>query len=319
MGVIRTRLGLPADATAAWPMPQAAIALDARLAAIARASRSVDVQTYLLADDGVGRLMLRALADAALRGVRVRLLVDDIHTAGLDPLLLGLAVHPNVEVRLFNPFANGRSSSIGRLMALAGDFDRLDHRMHNKLFVVDGQVAVVGGRNLADAYFLRGRNSNFLDVDMLLVGAVVPSLSASFDRYWNSEQAYDLHAVADPARRLAFAAQDIRKATFDRRTGGVAAPVPPPHDEFGVEPFSVQLAAGRFRFTPVHESSVLADAPEKMRTTPAAGTETVSRRFVDRLDEARREVVIFSPYFVPNAHMIERLRLLRSQGVPCAS
>jgi phosphatidylserine/phosphatidylglycerophosphate/cardiolipin synthase-like enzyme len=156
---IAARAGIAAGTSAAWPLPQSAFALDAWLAAVARATRSIDVQTYLLADDGIGRLMLRELGRAASRGVRVRLLLDDFYTMGLDPLLLGVAAYPNVEVRIFNPFVTGRASSLGRLLALAGDFRRLDHRMHNKLFAVDGQLAIVGGRNLADEYFLRGRSA----------------------------------------------------------------------------------------------------------------------------------------------------------------
>jgi putative cardiolipin synthase len=153
---IALRAGLGTGTTAAWPLPESAFALDARLAAIEHASVSIDLQTYLVADDTTGRQVLRALRDAAVRGVRVRLLVDDIYTAGLDPLLMGLAAEANAEVRLFNPFASGRSSTAGRLLALLGDFHRLDHRMHNKLFVADGAVAIVGGRNVADEYFLRG-------------------------------------------------------------------------------------------------------------------------------------------------------------------
>ena len=108
---IAVRSGLDAAATAAWPLPEAAFALDARLAAIEHATTSVDLQTYLVADDATGRQVLRALRDAAMRGVRVRLLVDDIYTAGLDPLVAGLASHPNAEVRLFNPFVAGRHST----------------------------------------------------------------------------------------------------------------------------------------------------------------------------------------------------------------
>ena len=194
---IAVRTGLASQATAAWPLPQAAFALDARLAGIERASLSIDVQTYLLADDGVGRLMLGALARAASRGVRVRLLLDDFYTSGLDPLLLGLAAYPNVEVRLFNPFVTAaRGSGLGRLLELAGDFQRLDHRMHNKLFIVDGRLAIVGGRNIADDYFLRSKVGNYFDIDLLLIGSLVPSLSAIFDTYWNSDAAYDIHAIA---------------------------------------------------------------------------------------------------------------------------
>ena len=249
---IAARTGIGAEASAAWPLPQAAFALDARLAAVARATHSVDVQTYLLADDGIGRLMLRELARAASRGVRIRLLLDDFYTVGLDPLLLALAAYANVEVRIFNPFVTGRTSSLGRLLALAGDFQRLDHRMHNKLFVVDGQLAIVGGRNLADEYFLRSKVGNFFDIDLLLIGAVVPSLSACFDLYWNSEQAYGIDEIAQPARPPGPEGDDPKNA-FERRTATERSQCP------GARPvrrraFQRSTRDGAFHFVPVLES-----------------------------------------------------------------
>ncbi|MDQ6679884.1 MAG: phospholipase D-like domain-containing protein, partial [Pseudomonadota bacterium] len=166
-------------------MPQSAVALDARLELIRRATLSLDLQCYLIGDDSIGRLILRELGAAADRGVRVRLLLDDLYAEGLDELLLGLAAHPGVEIRLFNPFAYGRNSSLARLWHLATDFRRLNHRMHNKLFIADGSVAVAGGRNLADEYFLRNKSANFIDFDLLVAGAVVTDLNAAFDAYWN--------------------------------------------------------------------------------------------------------------------------------------
>ena len=154
-----------------WPLLQAEFALDARLAAIHAATTSIDLQYYLIADDSIGRPILRALRDAALRGVRVRLLVDDLYTTDMDRLLLGLAATPNAEVRLFNPVITARDSTGRRLLATLRDFKRLNHRMHNKLFIADGAVAVLGGRNLADEYFLRGVQGNFIDFDLVLVGA----------------------------------------------------------------------------------------------------------------------------------------------------
>jgi putative cardiolipin synthase len=220
---VAARIGIPSEASAAWPLPQAAFALDARLTAVAHATRSIDVQTYLLADDGIGRLMLHELARAASRGVRVRLLLDDLYTVDLDPLVLGLAAYPNVEVRIFNPFVTGRTSSVGRLLALAGDFRRLDHRMHNKLIVADGQLTIVGGRNLADEYFLRGKTGNFFDIDLLLIGSVVASLSASFDLYWNSDEAYDIHEIARAAGWSGPAVDDPKQG-FERRTKDAPSP-----------------------------------------------------------------------------------------------
>ena len=313
---VSARGGLEAGATAAWPLPESAFALDARLAAIEHATTAVDIQTYLLADDATGRQLLRALRDAAARGVRVRLLVDDIYTAGLDLLLMGFVGHPNAEVRLFNPFITERASSGRRLMALLADFHRLDHRMHNKLFVADGAVAIVGGRNMADEYFLRGRHDNFFDVDVLLVGAIVPELAASFDRYWNSEQAYDLRTIVAATHAVVAGADELR-ADFDRRT---TAPAPetavPPADQFGAPPFRTQLANGQFRLVRVASASAYADPPEKATAEQPVGLQTVADRFLTRLDEADQEVVLFSPYFIPDAHTTARLRALRDRGVP---
>ncbi len=180
------------------PIPQPSVALDARLTLIRRAQSSLDLQYYLVGDDIIGRLLLRELRDAAGRGVRVRLLIDDFYTAGMDALLLGLASYPNIEVRLFNPFVTARGSMAGRLLSMAFDFDRLNHRMHNKLFLADGAMAIVGGRNMADGYYLPP--DMFIDFDALAVGPVVPQLQSIFDHYWNSQPAYDIAAVASSSQ-----------------------------------------------------------------------------------------------------------------------
>ena len=313
---VGVQLGLDAGATAAWPLPEAAFALDARLASIERATTSIDLQTYLVADDRTGHQVLRALRDAANRGVRVRLLVDDIYTAGLDPLLVGLASHANVEVRLFNPFVAGRASTSQRLFALLWDLHRLDHRMHNKLFVADGALAIVGGRNVADEYFLRSRIGNFFDLDLLIVGALVPELSASFDRYWNSEQAYDVRSIVAATRTVEAAPAELR-AEFERRTSTDAPAAPaPPADLFGAVAFSRQLESGRFRFVRVLAASTLADPPEKASPdAKSAELATLWTRYLARISEARSEAILFSPYFVPNEEAMQHLRELRAREV----
>ena len=139
-------------------MPLGSFSFDTRLQLIRRAEATLDVQYYHLADDASGRWLLRALRDAAGRGVRVRLLLDDLYTGGRsDELLLGLAAHPNVQVRLFNPFTAARAHGLlGRFLAAPHEWRRINHRMHNKLLVADGAMAVTGGRNIADDYFQRG-------------------------------------------------------------------------------------------------------------------------------------------------------------------
>src|SRR6266705_2297703 len=181
--------------------------LDARIELVRRARNSLDVQYYLIQNDRTGRLFMRSLRDAALRGVRVRLLVDDLNTVGGDPMFRGLAAFPNVEVRLFNPFCCARQSVASRFAASLGEFGRLNHRMHNKLFIADGAIVVMGGRNIADEYFARSVTSNFVDMDVLVVGNVVPHLASIFDAYWNSRESYPVGEIlgesadVDEARR----------------------------------------------------------------------------------------------------------------------
>jgi len=209
----------PAQAHRLLPMAQ--FALDARLELIRRAQSSIDVQYYLVQNDKTGRYLLRHLRDAAERGVRVRLLLDDFYTSGMDPLLLGLAAESNASVRLFNPFVNARDHSATRWMEFFGDFRRLNHRMHNKLFVADGAIAIAGGRNLADEYFLRSEVANFIDFELLMAGPVVAESAAVFDTYWNSDQVWPVADIVTGEGGRAPAAAD-----FDARLG-MAAPPPP--------------------------------------------------------------------------------------------
>ncbi|HEY4958916.1 MAG TPA: phospholipase D-like domain-containing protein, partial [Caldimonas sp.] len=163
-------------------LPLGAYSLDTRIQLAQRATTSLDVQYYVLENDSTGRFLMTALRDASLRGVRVRLLVDDLYTSHSDPLLRGLASFPNIEVRLFNPFCCARGGGVGaRYVASIFDFGRLNHRMHNKLFIADGVMAVAGGRNIADEYFLRALDANFVDMDAFVMGAVVKSMAAIFD------------------------------------------------------------------------------------------------------------------------------------------
>ncbi len=158
---VETELGRIAAASAGDPalsgfrlMSWSEQSFETRLALAARAQRSLDVQYYVFDDDGTGRMLMRALRDAAARGVRVRLLLDDLYTGGNDPLLLALAAHPNVEIRLFNPFMVRYESVAARIAASLLEFGRVNHRMHNKLFIADGAMAVAGGRNIGDEYFM---------------------------------------------------------------------------------------------------------------------------------------------------------------------
>jgi putative cardiolipin synthase len=167
-----------------FPEPHDAFA--ARVLLAAAAEKSLDVQYYIWNGDEVGTLLFEALWKAAERGVRVRLLLDDANTGGLDSTLAALGANPNIELRLYNPFTYRGSRGFGYLT----DFTRLNRRMHNKSFTADNLVSVVGGRNIANEYFGAGSGINFADIDVLVVGSVVQEVSKEFDLYWNSASAY---------------------------------------------------------------------------------------------------------------------------------
>ncbi|MDP9898479.1 phospholipase D family protein [Variovorax ginsengisoli] len=294
------------------PLVQASFALDARLELIRRAQVSIDLQTYLLGNDKTGRLVLRELRDAARRGVRVRLLLDDFYTGPIEPLLLALSSEPNVEVRLFNPFVNGREHSLTRWIDFFADFRRLNHRMHNKLFVADGAMAIAGGRNLADEYFLRSEGANFIDFELLMAGPVVPELESIFDIYWNSEVVYPLDRLASRLGR-----NDDLQDDFEHATSEELTPLPDPTPEtdmFGDPPLGRQMDSGNLPWIR-GVAEALADTPYKAFGRGAYAAASLAQRTQEKLAEARVEVNIVSPYFIPGEAGIARLRTARERGV----
>jgi putative cardiolipin synthase len=295
------------------PLVEASFALDARFELMRRAEASLDVQTYQLGNDKTGRLLLRELRDAARRGVRVRLLLDDFYTAGMDRLLLGLAAEPNAEVRLFNPFVNARDHSATRWLEFFGDFRRLNHRMHNKLLVADGAIAIAGGRNMADEYFMRSDGANFLDFELLMAGPVVPQSARIFDEYWNSDVVYPLtHVVHMPD------AAETLKREFELASSEALAPRPdtlPEADAFGEPPLGKELARGELRWMQA-EAEAFADSPNKALGTPPAGRVTLAQRWYATMESAKSQLLVISPYFIPGDKGMERIRAARARGLP---
>src|ERR1700729_426714 len=160
------------------------------------AERTLDIQYYIIHEDDSTRTLLHHVRLAADRGVRVRVLVDDLNTAGEDRRFMHLSSHANVEVRVFNPFTAARFATWTRFIFSATDIHRINHRMHNKLFVADNALAITGGRNIGDACFTLDPHSNFVDLDVVAAGAIVPELSASFDEFWNSKYAIPISTIA---------------------------------------------------------------------------------------------------------------------------
>ncbi len=177
------------------PLRDGAEAFAARMLLAASATTSIDAEYYIWRADLTGYLFLDQLKQAADRGVRVRLLLDDHGATGLDPEIAALSAHPNAEVRLWNPFTLRRF----KMLCYSFDFFRLNRRMHNKSFTVDGRESVLGGRNVGDEYFGTGKTPLFVDLDVLVVGKIVPAISEDFDRYWNSPSAYPAEQIVADA------------------------------------------------------------------------------------------------------------------------
>ncbi|WP_323630092.1 phospholipase D-like domain-containing protein, partial [Escherichia coli] len=161
-----------------------------------RAERTLDLQYFIIESDNSVRELMRHVLAAAERGVRVRMLVDDLHSDGRDLAFLKFSSHKNIDVRLFNPFPGGRMSNLTRYLSGAAEFRRVNRRMHNKAFIADNALAVTGGRNLGAEYFTQNQTTNFVDLDVLAAGPAVRQLSSAFDAYWNSEFAYPVRALA---------------------------------------------------------------------------------------------------------------------------
>lgn len=310
-------LGQPTPESSGFRLlPLGTFALDARSQLSKRAQATLDVQYFHFANDDTGRWLLLQLRDAAARGVRVRLLIDDIYTAGADDLFLGFAAHPNVEVRLFNPFTSARGSGpVGRFFSAPFDWGRINHRMHNKMFIADGAWALIGGRNIADEYFLRKESNNFIDVDALVVGQVLPPLQALFDRYWNSDIVYPLQAIARTQRTLA-----QRLASFEDATSSTPTPRPVPlldRDVLGYGPIGPELDAGALQLIWA-SAYVFADHPDKPFDGAVGGElmeTSVTYNVFDAINMAKQEVVISSPYFVPGKDGTKLFTDLRNRHV----
>jgi putative cardiolipin synthase len=296
-------------------LPLGAYSLDTRIQLAQRATTSLDVQYYVFEDDSTGRLLMTALRDASQRGVRVRLLVDDLYTTHSDPLLRGLASFPNVEVRLFNPFCCNRGAAVGgRYTASIFDFGRLNHRMHNKLFIADGVMAVAGGRNIADEYFLRAMNANFIDMDAFVVGDVVRSMSAIFDRYWNSEVVYPIEAVGEPLGDKA-----ARARAFDATIAALppSPPADPPStDVLGYGPLAEDFDAGQLGLE-WGIARAFADPPEKLLAmTPKVAFEmSVTNDVMMTVWRAKDDLVLTSPYMIPGELGMESFENLEKAHV----
>lgn len=281
-------------------------AFTARTRLIGAAEKSIDTQYYIWHDDLTGRVLHNLLLAAADRGVRVRLLLDDLDTAGKESILRYIDAHPNIEIRLFNPFANRGM----RAADFITDTSRVNRRMHIKTLTGDNQATIFGGRNIGDEYFDAGTEVAFGDVDTLAIGPIVNEVSTQFDLYWNSEWVYPLAAFnPEPADAAEISAYQTQSAAYmeKARTSEYADAL----REIAMQQV-VSLAGLDYSWS---EWLLAYDQPSKVEAEKVTESTHLAPAIKKGMDNTERELIIVSPYFVPGVNFTKYLTSLVDKGV----
>ena len=289
------------------PLSEGVDALAARLGLAEYAEKTLDVQYYIWRGDLTGVAMAAALLQAADRGVRIRLLLDDLQTSEHDMALLALHKHPKIEVRMFNPSAARSFKAI----ELLSRFSQLNRRMHNKSFIADNQMAIVGGRNIGNEYFNADPEVDFTDFDVLAIGPVVPEISTIFDLYWNSELAIPITALysTDPALST-----DLEKIRKELESGWQEIKISQYAESVRNSQFVKDLESqeGRLYWG---TARAIADGPNKFLTAPDDQTTHMGPKLLPVLEDTQAELFIVSPYFVPGNELVEYFGSMVKRGV----
>ena len=311
-----TELGMQvADLTASvetghagfFPLTRGIDALSSRLLLAERAERTIDTQYYLVKPDTTGFAFLHTLLQAADRGVRVRLLLDDMFVVGRDSGLVALDAHPNFEIRVVNPFRRGIG---GFVWSGLTSFSRATRRMHAKSFTVDGQVTILGGRNIADEYFGASEKAKFSDVDVIGIGPIAQDVSRMFDTYWNHATSLPLPAFAkmpdDPQAELSrvrtYLAEAMEAARETRYADAVTASA---RQFIGGDPENIVWSPYQLAY----------DSPDKHLGVVDDTTVSIVTPLLEALLAAQEELIIVTPYFVPGNEGIRQIIELEKRGV----
>ncbi len=277
-------------------------AFTARIMFADLAEKSLDVQYYIWDGDATGRILVDRLVRAADRGVHVRILVDDNNLTGKDAFIAALDAHPNIEVRIFNPFAHRKSHPLDFIT----DMGRVDHRMHNKVMVMDNVMAIIGGRNIADDYFGVNPKSNFRDLDIASVGPIVPEISDTFDSFWNGDWATPIGALIKEQATES----DMRAMLSTMREYIRNEPYPYPLD-MDTEILSSKLAEIRDQMVWA-PGRVMWEDPSVLQSKDLS---VMIENFFRKVDGLNSELLIESAYFVPGELIIEGLNTAHDRGV----
>ncbi|MDO9403189.1 MAG: phospholipase D family protein [Polaromonas sp.] len=326
----------------------AELAFTSRMTLIKAAQKTLDIQYYAIFADETTERMFEAMREAAARGVRIRILLDDFNTSGKNAQVLKLAYEKNFELRLFNPLPGRRGALVFRILGNLHDVAGIQRRMHNKIFVADNAVAITGGRNLGETYFGQSPGTNFVDIDMMGAGRIARDLSRSFDQYWNSPLAYPVQSLmtrqdletlaavhnpakpgpsgqdgqggntsgpsADPAVNSTPGTPTLATLTGLATTKVVTAPGGTTSTLI-LLPDSTDLRLLTWTWAP---SVMLVDKPSKIAADADSVDEaqdTAVDGLLQLMSQAQRDLLIVSPYFVPGDRMMKRFSDLRAKGV----
>jgi putative cardiolipin synthase len=292
------------DRSGFYPLAEGLDAFGTRLALMDHAELSIDAQYFLMKPDTAGLVFSGKLMEAADRGVRVRFLLDDIFTSVDDSVLIMLNEHPNIEMRIFNPIARKGIYAFNYI----GHFNLANRRMHNKSFTVDGQMAVVGGRNIAEEYFQLDTSGEFLDFDTLVAGPIVKEISASFDTYWNHELAIPMDAFYDEydADEL-----DALRSKVKARMAETGESI---YDE-ATHTELMKSFLGHNINPYIADATMIVDDPQKLLEKVSQGQKIVATAIAHALNEAEKEIVIYTPYFIPGKNGLALLKSIAAKGV----
>jgi putative cardiolipin synthase len=294
---------LDSDESAYWLIEQSKEALDTRLALFDSASSSLDVQYFIWEPDPSGRLLLRRLLHAADRGVRVRLLMDDISVTGRDREYRALDSHPMIEVRLFNPWRH--RSRIARVVEYFARFPILNHRLHNKTVIADRHLALIGGRNIGDRYF--GLYDDFVqnDLDILFAGPMADRVTEDFDRYWNAAESYSVAAYLRREPKLTIAElEEYLDSVVDANRAHLSA--------FALEPADWTAWQAELLGTLAPGTGeYYYDWPQVSEARP----NQLTKQLIEFISSAEKELIMSTAYLVPDRELVDELAALADRGV----
>ena len=305
--------GLAKEGTGVCLMTSGLAAFAARVQAARGATGRLDLQYYIWRDDLTGRLLAREILRVADRGVRVRVLLDDMYAIGRERVLVALDAHPQIEVRLFNATRWRRFGQIGLMLEILFGGWHLNRRMHNKAWIADGRVAICGGRNIGDEYFDASGEFNFRDLDLAIAGRGAREAQRIFERYWHHRLARPVAIVTQTTRRRG----GLRGLTAKIEAACAAPQARPYFEELGADAAVAEVLSGdpdRLSRVGPDDIRVLADPPDKAQgRAPAA--ECLATAILEALRTARHEVLLISPYFVPGAEGAALLEEMARRGV----